>query len=183
MLTVQNPTSPVRRNMLTKIHPNISFDSKSGTIEERIRMLDCPWVSIFLLASLCSYSLLLLLLSLIPLLLLLLVHLVIQPLLISATTITTFDTSDTATSPSSDRAYARFHIWIIARHRSHRCFPKCPTSVKLSDYSHFSPPTTPETVALLYHKCFFVPSLNSFLEGEKQLLLVNIYCQYLSGDG
>ena len=40
MLTVQNPISPVRRNMMTNIHPNISFDSKSGTEEERIRMLD-----------------------------------------------------------------------------------------------------------------------------------------------
>ena len=93
---------------MTNIHPNISFDSKSGTEEERIRMLDwwplgfhfppgqpllifsATTITIFDTTTIAT--------------------LVIQPLLISATTITTFDTSDTATSPTSDRAYARLHI-------------------------------------------------------------------------
>ena len=38
MLTVQNPISPVRRNMIT--FTQTSFDSIFETIEERIRMLD-----------------------------------------------------------------------------------------------------------------------------------------------
>ena len=82
MLTVQNPISPVRRNMMTNIRPNISFDSKSGTEEERIRMLEWwPLGFHFPLG---------------------------QPLLIfSATTISTFDTTTAAsTSPSSDTASA-----------------------------------------------------------------------------